>query len=180
MKKFALFFVFIAFLSAKDSEEYPLFGIVKDVASDDRLFIRAKATHRSQKLGGLPNGVQVAIESCQRVGRSTWCKIFQLPRHSDNKEFANGWVNARYLDLGNKGYVTIKGRENKCYYALFCNHNRCLVVTDFTYDKMIDRVLEIKKEKIHRKEITQSDKFAAIPKDGDGYCTTDTLINKAQ
>jgi len=178
MKKFILFALFITMISANDQESYPLFGTVKDVASDDKLFVHTQATHRSQKIGGLPNNAKVAVQSCQMVGRSTWCKISQLPGHRYG-DFKSGWVNARYLNLNNKGYVSIEGKKNNCYYALFCNHNRCIVVTSFTYDAMIDRVLEVQKEKIHRSKIIQSDKFGAMKQGEDGYCTLHSMLNRA-
>jgi len=174
-------FVFILIVSAmaEDMAKFPpVFAYVTGVAEDDALNVRAKPDYRSKKVASLPNEAFVGVDTCQKVGRSIWCKIYHLAQY-DYEGFEwdapEGWVNARYLVGVNNGYVLIDGNPN-CNYILGCENGLCDLVEDFTFNKD-NEIISLKTEKIARTRLKGASRFDAMPPEVDGYCTGDNKIN---
>jgi len=110
---------------------YPSFHAkVVNVAKDDVLNIRLKPTYKSKKLGYLKVSENVQIEYCLDSSKSTWCKVY--PTVSINigveKHASSGYVNARFLEFKNQGYINIKNRKSNCDYLIKCKNDKCLIL----------------------------------------------------
>lgn len=145
-----------------------LFASISGVAKGDVLNVRAEADFRSKKMGSFPSDypVPIYVENCKKPTKSTWCKVHPEALFEGG---AIGWVNARYLKFSDQGYVTIKGKENNCYYALKCKDNKCEVVVDFKTNEQHE-ITSIKTSWISEDELTPSNQFGAMYKDQDGFC----------
>lgn len=177
MKKLLILFIFLSGVSFANNA--PLFGIVKGVASNDALNIRAKPNYKSKKITSLPNGAYVGISRCKYIGHSKWCKIFHLTQRDydgfgDNAH--SGWVNAKFLKFSNRGYVIVNNKAS-CDYALRCNGNKCKVITDYSADKN-GNTISLKSSWIDRSKLKASTSFGAIGKDGEGYCVSGNHIEE--
>ena len=125
-------------LLAEDLEKYPpLFGYVTGVAKDDTLNVRAKPNYRAKKVGELENDSFIRILKCKKISsKSTWCKIgrFKIVDYEKYPSSApNGWVNAKYLDFSNRGYVLVN-KKGGCDYAFGCKNGLCDVLTDINIE----------------------------------------------
>ena len=132
MKKLLILFTFIGLLNANSFDA--LFATVSGVASNDALNVRAKPNWHSKKLTQLPPNSFVGVDRCIRVGRSNWCKVYNINRnlgeYHDYSQKLPGWVNAKFLKFSNRGYVAIKGKR-VCNYSIGCNSGVCKVVNLF-------------------------------------------------
>lgn len=90
------------------ADSTPLFAQVANVSKNDTLNIRSQASYRSKKVGELPADAYIGIEKCQNIKGSSWCEIYQIPQQF-YENFQPGWVNTRYLQFSNRGYVNIQG-----------------------------------------------------------------------
>lgn len=175
MKKLLILFAVLSMSLFANSA--PLFGVVKGVASDDELNIRAKPNYRSKKIASIPNGAYVGIEQCKHNGHSRWCRIFPLTQ-MEYSNFAygssDGWVNAKFLRLKSRGYVVVDNRP-KCDYALRCIDSKCKVVVGFTEDKN-GNIAKLKSQWIDRSRVKGESKFGAVGKNGEGYCASGNYI----
>lgn len=154
-----------------------LFGIVKGVASNDALNIRAKPNYKSKKITSLPNGSYVGISRCKYIGHSKWCKIFplaQLYYGNFNDDSSSGWVNAKFLKLESRGYVVVDNKP-KCDYALRCVGTKCKIVVGFTEDKNRN-IVKLKSRWIDRSRVKGESKFGAVGKDAEAYCVSGNYI----
>jgi hypothetical protein len=87
---------------------------------------------------------------------------------------AKGWVNARFLRPVNRGYVTIKGRKNGCFYALSCaKGGQCDVVTAL---KGGAETTGLVRARIPRTRLQPANNFQAMAPGGEGYCVTGRYI----
>ncbi len=168
------------FLGASEEVYLGLFGMVVNVAKDDTLNVREKSDYRSNKTAALPLDALVGVDHCIQRGKSTWCKIFHIAQR-DYDGFGYGakpgWVNARYLKFGNRGYVTIDGKAN-CDYVLSCNNTACEVVGEYKTDPQTGDIVSLQTCKIGRKRLQGTNRFGAMPEDPDasGYCNTDSYV----
>jgi hypothetical protein len=84
-----------------------------------------------------------------------------LAAYGGNQE---GWVNAYYLKPYSEGFVTVKGYEKNCQYALECANKegkkQCLAILEPGKDA----------EWIERSLLRGESQFGAAPEDMDGYC----------
>jgi len=157
MKKLIILITFIGILNAK---YYPdaLFGKVSGIASNDTLSVRIHPNWRSKKITELPPNAFVGVDSCVKVGRSTWCKVYTVNRNlGQYLEYSDklpGWVNAKYLKFSNRGYVKIKGKKQKCNYAINCSKGKCDIVNVFR-DIVIknSKIVSIKSKKYSRERL---------------------------
>jgi hypothetical protein len=158
-------------IGAYGGEVTPLFGVVTGVAADDVLNVRARPDYRSAKVGALDPDTQVYVDRCRTIGRSRWCRIHTNPLMGNQ---AKGWVNARFLRPVNRGYVTIKGRKNGCFYALSCaKDGRCDVVMHIYGGS---RIKGLDHEHITRLQLRPSNNFEAMDESEDGYCVAGRYI----
>lgn len=148
-----------------------LFAGVTGVSKNDTLSIRSKPSHKSKKVGSLPPEAYIAIEKCEDTGNSKWCRIYQIPQQF-YEGFHIGWVNARYLNFSNRGYVNIIGEKNDCYVALECQNNLCSVVKDFDYNYETDTLSNLLVKEVRREKLEPTSNFGAMSEEGDGYCTS--------
>ncbi len=159
---------------AYGGEVTPLFGAVTGVAADDVLNVRARPHYRATKVGALPPDAQVGVDRCRKKGHTRWCRIHHLaqynyPQYGD--EAPEGWVNARFLTFGYRGYVLIDGK-GRCDYALSCRGEACDVVTGLQTDTH-NRVVGLEHRHIARSRLRGASHFsAAADTGGDGYCTS--------
>jgi len=166
MKKLVMtmLFLYISTFSYADSRvENALFAKIIHVKDNDTLNVRAKADYKSKKITELDYNLVVGLSGkCKKVAKSTWCKVYELAAYGGNKE---GWVNAYYLKPYNEGFVTVKGHDNNCHYALKCStwegKDQCLIVINQEKDV----------EWIERSLLRGESQFGAAPEDMDGYCT---------
>ncbi|SFV90850.1 hypothetical protein MNB_SV-4-652 [hydrothermal vent metagenome] len=178
MKKNVAAILFLSASLVASDISYPgLFAHVVHIADDDTLNVRERPDYHSKKTGELPIDAFVGVDYCTKKGKSTWCRIFHLAQ----RNYAHfgygakpGWVNARYLDFDNSGYVIIDGKPD-CDYALRCTKSRCEVVDDYTTDAGDGHISALKTRWIERERLKASDRFSAMRDDPDasGYCTTD-------
>ena len=147
---------------ANNSLQNALFAKIIYVKQNDTLNVRAKADFKSKKITELDHDMVVGLSgTCKKISKSTWCKVYELAAYGGNKE---GWVNAYYLKPYSEGFVTVKGYEKNCQYALECANKegkkQCLVILDLGKDaKWIERNL-----------LRGESQFGAAPEDMDGYC----------
>jgi hypothetical protein len=128
------------FLNGEDIiKNPPLFGIVKGVESNDVLNIRKKPDYRSKRVGYLSNEAIVKVYKCKKINsKSTWCKIGHMTLYDyDGYGYGvpDGWVNAKFLDTYNNGYVLVNN-EGNCYYSLGCKDGICDVLIDIDIKKI--------------------------------------------
>ena len=151
------------FVYANDTLQNALFAKIVHVKDNDTLNVRAKADHKSRKITELDYNMVVGLSgTCKKMGKSTWCRVYELAAYGGNKE---GWVNAYYLKPYNEGFVTVKGYDNNCHYALKCSRregkDQCLIVINQEKDlKWVERNL-----------LRGESQFGAAPDNMDGYCT---------
>jgi len=162
-------------LLSLEARSIALFGKVAGVASDDVLNVRAQPNYKARKVGELPPNATVGIERCRKIGRSQWCRVYQLVQNLYSEDFHPGWVNARFLKSRNRGYVQIRNRKNDCYYSLQCKDDRCEVVTDASYDAE-GMILWLQKGWIDRSYLRGESRFGSASNDMEGYCTFDHRI----
>ena len=134
MKILLISLTLISSLLAKDFvKNPPLFAYVKGVAKDDTLNVRVKPNYRSKKVGELLNDAFVRVLKCKKISsKSTWCKIGRFKIVDYEKYPGNapdGWVNARYLDFSNRGYVLVNNKGS-CDYSFGCKNGLCNILTD--------------------------------------------------
>ena len=114
MNKLAILLILSAVAYSKTSPKDSLSASVVNVASNDVLNVRSKANWHSKKIASISSysAGSVRVNRCKRVGKSTWCKISPL---NDIEGYGygapSGWVNARYLHLSSRGYVSINGKK---------------------------------------------------------------------
>ena len=139
---------FLVLLAAADTFYPGLFGTVVKIAEDDTLSVRKKPDYRSEKIAELPLYARVGIDRCIKVKRSTWCMVHTVNCNMGQElEYGDklpGWVNARYLDFSNRGYVAVNDGHHNCNYALSCSKGVCQVVTDTTFKGAEVRALKTK------------------------------------
>ena len=159
-----LLFLWAGVLHAADPA---LFGTVIHIAANDTLNVRAHPDYHSHKLGAFPNGAHVTIDRCRRIGRSQWCHIHPDPLVDYGG--ASGWVNAKFLQESNYGYVRIKGRKNSCYVSLRCRDKKCLVITRLLGQ---ETVTGLRTEWIDRSLLVGASNFSAQSEGEEGYCVS--------
>ena len=154
-----------------------LFGKVMNVSENDTLNVRSQPSYRAKKVAELPAEAYVGIEKCQKVKRSTWCRVYPLVQQWYEK-FGNdshiGWVNARYLKFNNRGYVLIKGKKN-CAYCINCTDGKCEVVLDYEINKE-HVIVKLQTELIERNLLRGESSFGVTPDNVDGVCNTGMFI----
>jgi hypothetical protein len=162
-----LVLVMIFLLTAAFSKNAALFAQVTDVKQYDTLNVRAEANYKTSKVGEIPPKWYVGVEKCKKIRSATWCRVYPLVQQWSEHfgENDTGWVNARYLKSHSEGFVTVKGYEKNCHYALECVNKKgkeqCLVVLDYDREaKWIPRSL-----------LRGESQFGAAPVNMDGYCT---------
>lgn len=170
-----LFFVSSTVLAQDDL----LFASVINLKENDTLNVRSTPDYRSKKTGALPLDAYIGVDSCKQVGHSIWCKVFHLAQQDYDGfgwDAKPGWVNARYLEPDNEGYVIIDGKPN-CDYALCCQKGKCEVVADYEVDEQ-NNITSIKTKWIDRKRLKASSNFGAMDEDPEasGYCTNGNYI----
>jgi len=164
MKKTAAAILFLSASLVASDISYPgLSAHVVHIADDDTLNIRIAPDYHSKKVGTLPPDAFVGIDHCKQIGKSTWCKIFNIGL--DERDYGGwnaspGWVNAYYLQFQNRGYVRIKGKA-KCYYLLGCKKGKCDVVTAYKSDPKTHAI-----HSLHIEAIAREDLSGTL---GDGY-----------
>jgi hypothetical protein len=165
-------------LTSAVSDNTALFARVKNVAENDTLNVHSEANHKSKKVGEIPPRWHIGVEKCKKVNISTWCKVYPLVQIWTDKFGANdtGWVNAKYLKFSNKGYVTVEGKMNDCYYAMECKQHTCHVVMEMQYDYEKNDMSLWKTEWIDRSKLKGESHFGAADSHGDGYCTNAGMI----
>ena len=174
LKKSILCFFLLSSTTFADVQ--PLFYETYGFEENDSLNIREKPNYHSKKLGEINLERWVKVFECIHIKKSKWCKVEAL----DFPE-AKGWVNAKYIKPTHyqEGYVTIKGQNSDCAYALKCekkdHKNKCLVVTSLGDD--MEKV-SLETAWFERKVLTPATRFSAMPNDpeADGYCTNDRYI----
>ena len=152
-----------------------------NVAQNDTLNVRTEPNYKTKKVSELPPDARVGIEKCQKIKHSTWCRVYPLVQQWYEK-FGNdshkGWVNARYLQFSNRGYVLIKGKKN-CAYALKCNAGKCEIVDDYENDNVIDyKKTGFRTKWIEREYLRGESHFGVTPDNVDGYCNTGIFIEE--
>ncbi len=161
------------------AQETPLFASVVNLPQNDTLNVRKSPDYHAKKTGALPLDAYVGVDECKEVGKSIWCKVHHLAQR-DYEEFGYGatpgWVNAKYLEAGNSGYVIINGKPN-CDYALRCKKGKCEVVESYETNEK-NEITSIKTKWIDRKHLRGSTNFGAMTEDPDasGYCTSGNYI----
>jgi hypothetical protein len=161
------------------AQEIPLFGSVVNLAKNDTLNVRSSPSYHSKKIGALPLNAYVGVDACKKIGKSLWCKVHHIAQR-DYEEFGYGatpgWINAKYLDPSNSGYVIINGKPD-CDYALRCKKGKCEVVESYETNEK-NEITSIKTKWIDRKRLRGSSNFGAMTEDPDasGYCTNGNYI----
>jgi hypothetical protein len=162
---------------AQTAYDDALFGRVVGVAEQDTLNVRKHPDYRSKKVGALPNDAIVGVDRCRKVGSSVWCKVHHMAQHDyEGFEYgtSGGWVNARYLVLDDRGYVTINGKAS-CYYILGCQNGQCDLVSHYTQDAD-GNVISIKTKKVPRSALYAESNFGAEDPHDEGYCVKHVYI----
>jgi len=118
----------ISFIYGDDITKYPpLFAEVMNLGDNETLSVRLQPNKNSKKIGYLPNEAIVKVYRCKKIKKDTWCKIghmLLLDYEGYGDKAPSGWVNAKFLDPFNEGYVLINGRA-RCFYALKCKNGVC-------------------------------------------------------
>ncbi len=145
-----------------------------NVSKNDTLNVRKQSNYKSEKVGELPPDAYIGIEKCQKIKNSTWCRVYQLVQNYYSENFDPGWVNARYLQFDNRGYVIVKSKKN-CDYALWCDDGKCEVIYDF---KIGDNhtIVTLKSHWIERKYLSGESNFGVTPDNLDGVCNSKIFI----
>jgi hypothetical protein len=166
----------IFFLAAGAEISAPaLFAKVTGVSDDDVLNVRSAPYYRSEKVGALPPHAVVGVSECRIVKKgSRWCRIYELSQYMYGIR-NGGWINARYVTFYDKGYVTIEGREAKCYYAIACRKDVCDVAVDFETDDT-GEIVALRTERIDKRLLKAQSAFGAAPENAEGYCTSARMI----
>lgn len=160
---------------AIDAANPPLFVTVAGVAEDDVLNIRQKPDYHSPKVGSQVPDAYMAVERCEEVGGTVWCKVYEIDEFGASEDFRPGWVNARFLKPKNRGYVTIDGQRN-CDYVIGCEGGKCEVVASYEQDEEFN-VMSMKTKWIERSRLKGESHFSAMPDNEDGYCNVHQFIN---
>jgi len=173
MAKVILFFCLSLSIYANISYENALFAKVSHVKSDDVLNVRKEASYKADKIAEIPAEWYVGVERCKKVNRSVWCRVYPLVQQWSEHfgEDDIGWVNARYLKFEDRGFVTIEGRKNNCYYALECKDNTCLVIVYIRDDGYQNSHITFETKWIERSKLKGESGFGAASDDMEGYCT---------
>jgi len=160
------------------ADKNSLFATVENVKENDTLNVRKEASYKSAKVGELPPSWNVGIAKCKKIKSSNWCKVYPLVQEWSEKftENSTGWVNAKYLKFSNKGYVTVAGKKNNCYYVMECKQHTCLVVMEMQYDYEKNDMSLWKTEWIDRSKLKGESHFGAADSHSDGYCTNAGMI----
>ncbi|MBD3792406.1 MAG: hypothetical protein IE918_09770 [Campylobacterales bacterium] len=181
----------VLFISVLYSDSYtidpsypPLFGRVIGIAQNDTLNVRETPDYRSKKVASLPIDAYVGVETCQKIETSVWCKVYHLAQHvyegfgETEKAASSAWVNARFLQGNNRGYVLIdKTKEGNCEYVLKCEKEQCEVVTSFETDANgTGAITSIRTEWIKRERLRGEDQYGGANNQMDGYCMTGMRI----
>lgn len=181
MKKILVLLIIASLLKSVGAwaQQAPLFATVVNLSKNDVLNVRKAPDYRSRKIGALPLDAYVGVDQCKEIGVSRWCKVHHIAQR-DYEEFgwdaSPGWVNARYLQPKNRGYVISNGKPN-CGYALGCNKGKCEIVDSYETNKN-QEIISLKTKWIDRKHLTGSSNFGAMSPDGDGYCTDGAHIEE--
>ncbi len=179
MKKYFKGLFLMVFLSslmyAIDVANPPLFVTVTGVAEDDVLNIRQEPDYHSLKVGSQVPDAYMAVERCVEVGGATWCKVYEVAQYFYSEDFKPGWVNARFLKLNNKGYVSIDGKRN-CDYVIGCKADKCELVTSYEADEN-GSAISIKTKWVERSRLEGESHFSAMPDDADGYCNIGQFVD---
>jgi hypothetical protein len=176
MKK--IFVSFTILMTSLFSENTALFATVNNVAKNDTLNVRTEANYKSEKVGEIPPEWHIGVTRCKKVNNATWCKVYPLIQVWADKfgDKDTGWVNAKYLKFYNKGYVTVSGKTNDCYYSMECKNSVCHVVVEMQYDYEKKDMIEWKTEWIDRSKLNGESNFGAIDSSSEGYCTNAPII----
>jgi len=167
-----ILFVFAILLNAQDiAKSPPLFGKVVRIDKDDILNVRIKPDYHSAKLASLPLNAYVGIDNCKKIRKSIWCQVHHLPLQ-DYEGYGygvpSGWVNARFLDFDNTGYVLVDHKAS-CDYVVGCDNGFCKLVTDIKEDSNYD-IVSLKTKLLKRDRLFATNHFGAMYENGDGYC----------
>jgi len=153
VKKISLFLMLFMVLNADIIKHSPLFAVVKNIKENDVLNVRATPDYRSKKIGYLPNEAMIKVYKCKKIkNKSTWCKIGHMGLYDyEGYEYGalDGWVNAKFLNFYNSGYVLVNKKGN-CYYSFGCKEGIC------------DVLLEEEIKKIKRKYLLGVSRFEAF------------------
>lgn len=172
-----LLFIFLSV--ALWSESSPLFGRVINVSENDTLNVRSQPDYKSAKVAELPPGAYVGIKKCIKIKKTSWCRVYPLVQQW-YENFGNdrhkGWVNRRYIEYSNRGYVMVKGEKN-CDYVLGCHNGKCEVVNDYEIVNE-DNDLELKTQWIERRHLKGESKFGVTPDNIDGFCNIGMFIEE--
>ena len=179
MKKITILLLISAVAFSKTLPQDALSATVVNVASNDVLNVRSKPDWHSQKVASIApySAGSVRVSRCKIVGKSTWCKIYPL---NDIEGYGygapSGWVNARYLSLSSRGYVSINGKKS-CYYSLYCKNRKCKVVIDYKENSKYD-VIALKTKIYPKSAIKAETNFSAMPENDEGYCVAGRKIEE--
>lgn len=176
MKKIIVSLLLPLYLSADgiDMLYQPLFGKVVGLTKEDSLNVRISPDYSVKKVGTLPQNALVGIKRCESIERSRWCEVYQLAQNYYDESFYSGWVNAKYLEGIDRGYVIIDGVRN-CDYALSCDKNMCKVVTDYEMDQS-HTIVKLITHDYKRDQLEAQSRFGAASQEMDGYCTTGQYV----
>jgi hypothetical protein len=89
-------------LMARNAEGVPLFAEVVSLKENETLGIHENAGYESEKRGELHLGERVMVDICVNSLSLKWCRVKSEDEADGARE---GWVNSRYLDFHNNGYV---------------------------------------------------------------------------
>jgi uncharacterized protein YraI len=160
-------------LYADASWQDALFGKVVKIAENDRLNVRSLPDYHSKKVASLPPGAYVGVDTCRKKEGATWCRVHHLAQY-DYEGYGwnapSGWVNARYLQLSDRGYVLVDGKGN-CDYVVSCSRGKCLLVSQYDLDRQSHEITSLHTKKIDRSRLIAQSNFGAASDNMDGYCT---------
>ena len=118
-------------LMARNAEGVPLFAEVVSLKENETLGIHENAGYESEKRGELHLGERVMVDICVNSLSLKWCRVKSEDEADGARE---GWVNSRYLDFHNNGYVRVLGDEGRCFYSVGCiwkdGRQLCKIVYD--------------------------------------------------
>jgi hypothetical protein len=177
MKKIIMTLILSSSLFSNDPG---LFAKVVNVSTNDTLNVRVLPNYKAEKVAEIPYDWYVGVEKCKKIDHSTWCRVYPLLQQwSEHFGAKNkGWVNARYLQFENSGFVTIEGKKNNCYYALKCQKGTCLVIVGMKDDPQTDKVIDFETQWIERSKLRGESGFGAASNEMDGYCTTGNWLKQ--
>ncbi len=175
--KLVLFFAFLSV--ALWAESSPLFGRVINISENDTLNVRSQPDYKSTKVAELPPNAYMGIEKCTKIKKTSWCRVYPMVQQwyeNFGSDSHVGWVNARYLEFKDRGYVMVKGKKN-CDYALGCHDGKCEVVYDYGVVNE-DNDLEFKIQWIERRYLKGESNFGVTPDNVDGFCNMGMFIEE--